>query len=181
MGKNVKSNRIARIFKTIYLKLIRINDSAIKIALGFGLGVFVGIMPGIGPVAALLLAFLLRVNRASAFLGSVLFNTWVGALALLPAIKIGSAVMGFNYSEVYEGVNSLIKSFAWKKLFEASVYGVLIPLGVGYTIIASVLAVVASVIVYVIARQIKRKRGQSNFLTLSKNHSDPLAPFFLDK
>jgi uncharacterized protein (DUF2062 family) len=58
MRKKTKANRIARLLKTVYLKLFRINDSPLKIALGFGLGVFVGVMPGIGPVIALLLALI---------------------------------------------------------------------------------------------------------------------------
>jgi uncharacterized protein (DUF2062 family) len=158
MGKNRKSNRIARILKTIYLKLVRINDSPIKIALGFGLGVFVGIMPGIGPVIALLLAFPLRVNRASAFLGSILFNTWAGLIALLLAIKIGSTVMGLNYQVVYAGWKELIKSFKWQKLFEASVQDVLIPMVVGYLIISLLIAVIMTIVVYLIAKQIRNKK-----------------------
>ena len=115
-------------------------------------------MPGIGPVIALLLAFLFRVNRVSAFLGSVLFNTWVGLIALLLAVKIGSAVKGLNYSEVYDGWNELIKDFKWDKLLEASVYDFLIPTGIGYLIISLVLATVAATVVYMIARQMKREK-----------------------
>jgi uncharacterized protein (DUF2062 family) len=90
MRKRSLPNKVKRLAKVVYLKLFRINDSPLKIALGFGLGVFIGVMPGVGPVIALLLAFLFRVNRASALLGSILFNTWVGLIALLLAIKIGS-------------------------------------------------------------------------------------------
>jgi len=158
MRKKTLFNKTKRLIKVIYLKLFRINDSPLKIALGFGLGVFIGVMPGIGPVIALLLAFLFRVNRASALLGSILFNTWVGLIALLLSIKIGSAVMGLNYIDVYDGWNGLIKNFKWEKLFEVSVYDVLIPIGIGYLIIAFIFAVVASVIVYMIAKQIRFKK-----------------------
>jgi uncharacterized protein (DUF2062 family) len=161
MRKRSISDKIKRLAKVVYLKLFRINDSPLKIALGFGLGVFVGVMPGIGPVIALLLAFPLRVNRASAFLGSVLFNTWVGLIALLLAIRIGSAVTGLNYNDVYDGWNGLIKNFKWEKLFEVSVYNVLVPIGIGYLIIALTFAVVASVIVYMIVKQIKMKKSKT--------------------
>jgi len=161
MRKRSLADKVKRLAKVVYLKLFRINDSPLKIALGFGLGVFVGVMPGIGPVIALLLAFPLRVNRASAFLGSVLFNTWVGLIALLLAIKIGSAVTGLNYNDIYDGWNGLIKNFKWEKMFEVSVYDVLVPIGIGYLIIALTFAVVASVIVYMIARQIKMKKSKS--------------------
>lgn len=161
MRKRSLADKVKRVAKVVYLKLFRINDSPLKIALGFGLGVFIGVMPGIGPVIALLLAFLFRVNRASALLGSILFNTWVGLIALLLAIKIGSAVTGLNYNDVYDGWNGLIKNFKWDKLFEVSVYDVFVPIGIGYLIIALTFAVVASVIVYMIAKQIKRKKAKA--------------------
>jgi uncharacterized protein (DUF2062 family) len=158
MQKKSRLNKIKRLAKLVYLKLFRINDTPLKIALGFGLGVFIGVMPGVGPVIALLLAFLFRVNRASAFLGSILFNTWVGLLALLFAIKVGSAVLGLNYHDVYTGWNELIKNFKWEKLFEVSVYDVLIPIGIGYFIIALFIASVATIVVYMIVLRIRNKK-----------------------
>lgn len=154
--------KIKRLAKLVYLKLFRINDSPLKIALGFGLGVFIGVMPGVGPAIALVLAFLLRVNRASALLGSVLFNTWIGLTAFFFAAKIGSIVTGSSYADICDGWNALIKSFKWEKLFEVSIYNILIPIGIGFLIISSVIAAVATVIVYAIARQIRmQKRSRS--------------------
>jgi len=158
MEKKTRLNRIARLLKTVYLKLFRINDSPMKIASGFGVGVFVGVMPGIGPVVAFALAFLLRVNRASALLGSILFNTWVGLLALLLAIKIGAAVRGLNYNDVYDGWLALLKNFKWEKLLESSVYDILLPIGIGYLIISFLFALVATAVVYMIAKQIRKKK-----------------------
>ncbi|MFA5320423.1 MAG: DUF2062 domain-containing protein [Candidatus Omnitrophota bacterium] len=163
MSKRAIFRRVSRLAKVIYLKLFRINDSPLKISLGFGLGVFVGVMPSIGPVIALLFAFLFRVNRAGALLGSLLFNTWVGFLVLLPAVKIGSAVMGLNYRNVYEGWKAFIKSFNPGKLFQASVYDVLLPIVVGYLIISLFLAVLATIIVYLIARKIKNRKSHREF------------------
>jgi len=68
-------NKFRGFFQLLYLKLIKINDTPQKIAFGFGLGVFSGIFPGTGPLAALFLALILRANRASALLGSLLTNT----------------------------------------------------------------------------------------------------------
>ena len=151
-------NKIQRLAKVIYLKLFRINDSPLKISMGFGLGVFIGVMPGMGPVIAFGLAILLGVNRASALLGSILFNTWVGVIALLFAIKIGAGVMGLDYQAVYANWNGLIKNFKWEKLFEASVYDVLFPIGIGYLIISLLFALVATIVVYTIAVQIRNKK-----------------------
>jgi uncharacterized protein (DUF2062 family) len=161
MGKAKKrktSERLRRLLKFVYIKLFRINDSPLKIALGFGLGVFIGVMPGIGPVIALLLALLLRVNRASALLGCILFNTWLGIMILLFAIKTGSAVMGLNYQDVYDGWSLFLKNFNWKNLFELSVYKVLIPIGVGYFIISFCLGVLMALAVFIIARKIRNKK-----------------------
>ncbi len=155
------AEKFHRILKFAYIKLFRINDSPLKIALGFGLGVFAGVMPGIGPVIALLLAFLFRVNRASALLGCFLFNTWLGMIILLSAVKTGSAVMGLNYQDVYAGWNLFLKNFNWKSLLELSAYKVLIPIGAGYLIISLSLGILMTVVVFAVARSIKNKKAVS--------------------
>lgn len=155
----VMLDKIKRLTKLFYLKLFRTNDGPHKIALGFGLGAFVGAMPGIGPVVALFLAFLFRVNRASALLGSVLFNTWLSFIALLLAIKVGALVMGRNYQEIQVAWTGIFKDFKWEKLFDVSVYDVLLPIGVGYLIISLVFAAVAAAVVYVIAVRIQTRRA----------------------
>ena len=53
-----KESILKKIISFIFAKLFKINDSAQKIALGVGLGVFSGLMPGTGPAAALFLAFI---------------------------------------------------------------------------------------------------------------------------
>jgi uncharacterized protein (DUF2062 family) len=80
----------------------------------------------------------------------------------LLAIKIGSSATGSNYHDVYDGWSALIKSFKWEKLFEVSVYDVLIPIGIGYLIISFIFATVATVVVYMIAQQIKIKKIKAN-------------------
>ncbi len=167
-------NKIKRFIKAVYLKLFRINDSPLKIALGFGIGVFIGVMPGMGPVIALLLALLFRVNRASALLGSILFNTWVGVLALLLSVKIGAAVTGVRYDEVYAGWNGLITNFKWEKLFQVSIYDVLIPIGIGYLIISFIFAAVATIAVYMIALRIKNKKSQKKRDNERGYHEQPV-------
>ncbi|MDD5109551.1 MAG: DUF2062 domain-containing protein, partial [Candidatus Omnitrophica bacterium] len=58
-----------KILNFLFSKLFKINDTAGKIALGVGLGVFSGLMPATGPLAALFLAFIFKANRAAALLG----------------------------------------------------------------------------------------------------------------
>lgn len=88
-----------RWLKLIYLKLFRINDSPQKVAIGLGLGVFFGIMPGLGPLAALFFAFLFKVNRAAALLGSVLTNTWLSIPVFALAVKAGFLITGMSYKD----------------------------------------------------------------------------------
>ncbi len=143
--------------KLIYSKLFKINDSPQKIALGFGLGVFLGILPGTGPVASLFLAFLLRLNRASALLGSLLVNTWINIVTFLLAIKIGSVIMGLNWQQVYNESLLIFKNFHFAGLFRLPVFKIILPLLIGYFIIALCAGVFAYIIVLVILSRIKRQ------------------------
>jgi uncharacterized protein (DUF2062 family) len=151
-------NKINRLAKLAYLKVLRIKDAPLRISLGFGLGVFVGVMPGIGPVIAVLLAFIFKVNRVSAFLGSMLCNTWVTFTVLILAIKIGSAVKGLDYHDVYMKFTDLIKHFKWEKLFDVSMQDVLIPIGIGFLIVSFIFAVAATLVVHIILLRIKSKK-----------------------
>ena len=145
-------NRLARFFKFLYLKLFRINDSPQKIALGFGLGIFLGILPGTGPIASLAAAFVLRVNRASALLGSLLTNTWLSFVTFALAVKIGSAVLGVSWQETSGQINRLIKHFHWKDLFNVSILKIALPLIIGYLIISFCLGLIAYLVALLILK-----------------------------
>lgn len=129
-------NKISRFFKLLYRKLVKINDTPQRIALGLGLGVTLGIIPGTGPLAALFLAFILKVNRASALLGSLLTNTWLSFATFALAIKSGSFVLRLSLEEVYRDWNSFLKDFHWVKLFKLSLLKLILPVLVGYIIVA---------------------------------------------
>ncbi len=158
MQKKFLLNKIKRLVKLVYLKLLRIKDTPLKIALGFGLGVFVGVMPGVGPVIAILLAFIFRLNRLSAFLGSVLSNAWISFITLLLAIKIGAAIRGLNYNDVHTNLIGVIKNFKWEELFDVSFYDVLMPIGIGYLIISLFFAVAATMVVYMFIIWFRNKK-----------------------
>ena len=129
-------NGLKRFFKLLYLKLFRINDTPQKIAAGLGLGVFSGIFPGTGPIAALFLAFVFRVNRAASLIGSLLTNTWLSFVTFILSIKTGSAILGLSWQEIYNEWNSLLKGFHWQGLFKSSVLKIILPVALGYLIIA---------------------------------------------
>lgn len=147
-----------KFFISLYEKLFKINDTPQKIALGFGLGVFSGILPGTGPVAALFLAFILRVNRASAFIGCLLTNTWLSFVTFLLAIKTGSAILNISWQQVRQNWNSLFRQFSWPNLFKISVLKVIFPVILGYLIIGICLGVFTYLITLVIIIKAKQRR-----------------------
>ncbi len=138
-----KENRIRRFFRLLYEKLVKINDTPQRVALGFGLGAALGIFPGTGPIAALTLAWLLRLNRASAVLGSLLTNTWLSFVTFLLSVKIGSAIMKISLQQVQEQWRELNSNFSWSKLLNLSSMKFVLPVLIGYLIIGVVMGLMA--------------------------------------
>jgi len=136
-----KNSWFAAISGLIFTKLFRINDSAQKIALGVGLGVFAGLVPGTGPAAALFLALIFRANRAAALLGGLLTNTWLSIVTFILAIKVGSVILKMNWQSVQQRVQVLFKDFSWSELLKFSVLETVLPLIIGYLVIGLILGV----------------------------------------
>jgi len=147
----------APFFKTIYFKLFRINDNPQKIAMGVGLGVFLGIMPGTGPIAALFLAILLRINKASALLGSVITNIWLSIPLFLLSVKAGSLVTGLKYSDIHTAWNNFLKDFHWMELLHTSVYKVIFPILTGYAIVSLCAGMLAYLFTLIILKSAPHK------------------------
>lgn len=129
--------------KGIYEKLVGINDSPQRIAIGFGLGVFLGILPGVGPIASLVLAALFRVNKAAAIAGSLLTNTWLSVVGFLLAIKIGAWATNNDWNEIANTYRELFKNFHWQNLFNTSFLNVISPLVIGYVLFSLVCGIAA--------------------------------------
>jgi uncharacterized protein (DUF2062 family) len=155
MKKKNKPSLI-RLLRFIYLKLFRINDSPQKIAQGFGLGVFLGILPGTGPIAALFLAFILRVNRIGALLGSVLTNTWLSFLIFPLSIKVGSIIMDLRWQEVNSNWLRFLKEFRFRDLCKLSVLKIILPVIVGFFVIAFCLGLLTYLIALIILKQTRK-------------------------
>jgi uncharacterized protein (DUF2062 family) len=142
MNKKTILNKFLRFLKALYLRLFRIHDSPQKVAIGFGLGAFMGILPGTGPLAALILAALFRVNKAAAFLGGLLTNTWLSLLTIALSIKIGASIMGLDSTEVYNTWKTVLKDFHWKQVLETRILSLILPILTGYLIVAFCLGVI---------------------------------------
>ncbi|HNQ50300.1 MAG TPA: DUF2062 domain-containing protein [Candidatus Omnitrophota bacterium] len=160
MNKKAFHNRIIRFFKVLYLKLFRINDSPQRVSLGFGVGAFVGFLPGTGPIAALVLAALFRINKAAALLGSLLTNTWLSFLTIILSIKIGSRIMGLEWHQVYDRWQELLKDFHWKQLLDVSILKLILPVLTGYLVLSFCLAIAVYIGALVILTMLKRRRDE---------------------
>ena len=126
--------------KSIAKKILHINDSPHRIALGFALGVFFGIVPGVGPIASTTVALMLRVNVAAALTASLVTNTWLSIVTWVLSLKIGSLVTGVNAQDLYVQGQQLIQNFTWSKLWDASIVTILKPLLIGNLIVAGVIS-----------------------------------------
>jgi uncharacterized protein (DUF2062 family) len=147
--------KIANLLKILYVKLVKINDTPQKIAIGFALGVFAGIMPGIGPISALFLAAIFRVNKISALLGSVISNTWLSIVVFLLSVKIGAAVTGLDWKLVNDEWAAFLKAFQWDNLFKLSIYKMIFPVIIGYFIISVIIGIIAYLIALFVHKKIK--------------------------
>jgi uncharacterized protein len=156
------TNKVQVFFKSIYHKLVGINDSPHKIAGGFAVGVFLGILPAAGPVASIVVAWILRVNRAAAFVGGLLTNTWLSLVTFVFAIKIGSYITGADWQKVSEQCKEIFKTFNWRAFFDASIMDILKPMFVGYAVVALIAAVIAYVAAFQIVSKRRRRRALSS-------------------
>jgi uncharacterized protein (DUF2062 family) len=142
-----------RIFAFIFAKLLKINSSAQKVALGFGLGVFSGILPGTGPLFAIFLAFVFKANRAAAVLASILTNTWFSIATFVLAIKVGSVILNLHWQKVQQKAGLLFKDASLAKFLKFSFFDVLLPIFIGYLAIGVILGLVSYLIILLIMRR----------------------------
>lgn len=100
--------RFRRIFRYIYLRLVRVGGDPVHIGLGFALGVFLGIFPtfGVGTPLALLIASLLRWNRISAVLGSLVMNPLTTPFFWTLSGSFGAAIFHADAKKVLQSVGN---------------------------------------------------------------------------
>jgi uncharacterized protein (DUF2062 family) len=138
-----KIKEAASYFSGLFRKLFVIDDTPQKIALGLGIGVFLGIMPGTGPVAALVIAALLRANKASALIGAVLTNTWFSLVCLVLAAKIGARLAGTDWQTIFTAWQQAFRPFAWEKLFQPQFLKLALAVSLGFLAIGLCLGIFA--------------------------------------
>ena len=137
-------------------QLVRIDDTPHRKAAGLALGVFLGTFPGVGPIAALTLAFLFRVNRATALAGSLLTNTWISLAILAPAVQVGSRIFRLDEQRVMDALRQLMADFSFRKLFDIPTGAVLGAIVSGFLIISLVVGFFVYVFSILIFMRLKK-------------------------
>ena len=130
-----------------YQQLIKMDDTPMRIAVSFGVGVFLGILPLTGIVAALGVAFLFKLNKPAVMLGCVLTNSWLSIVTFLISLKIGALILGLNWITIEQQVHDLMQHFSLKLFFDAALFSILKPLFIGYAIVGLICGAVSSVVV----------------------------------
>ncbi len=130
-------NKIVDWLKSTAKKVIYLNDTPEKIALGFSLGVFLGIFPtfGLGGILALGLSSVLRLNYASTIMGSVMIMNPVTT----PMFWGLSALVG---SLIFSKDSNLILEYIKNKMLFKSLGEIAIIYLSGNLIISSLLSAV---------------------------------------
>jgi uncharacterized protein (DUF2062 family) len=137
-------------------KIVSIDDSNQRIALGFGLGVFLGVFPGVGPLTALILAGFFKINRIAALLGVLLFNTWLTFATFILSVKLGSWAMHLDWRKEYDQAWQLLTHFKFANLFKAAILETLLPILLGYIIIAFFISFVVYLVVLGILTRVRK-------------------------
>lgn len=121
-------------------QLMGVNDTPHRKALGLAVGVFLGIFPGTGPVAALVVAFIFKINRAAVLLGALLTNTWISVVIGALAIKVGLFFLKIDGRNVQEVLDFIWDDFHWKKLFDGQILNILNPFLLGFLVMGGLIS-----------------------------------------
>lgn len=140
------------------------NDTPFRIAFGFSIGAFMGILPGTGPLAALALAALFRMNKAAALLGGLLTNTWLSWVTLLFAIKTGAFIYGIEWQDLYKIWENILKDFHWNQLLSAGIWSFLMPVATGYLVLSLLFGLAVFLISLTILTIFHKKRNSPSDL-----------------
>ncbi len=141
-----------------YLRLVRLNDSPEKVALGFAIGVTVGIFPtfGLGIVIVIFLAWLTKINKASAIIGTLLMNPWTSPFFWALSFFTGSLMLGNSIKDTA----FLFKSLKTHTDLWEAVLGkrLILPYIIGNITVTAVSATASYLLVYYLVKAYKNAK-----------------------
>jgi len=139
---------LSKKLKNFLHRFFLIDDTPHKIAGGAALGIFMGIAPGEGVLVTLFFAWLLRLNRLAALSGVAATNGWTSFFLLPFSAAIGGFLFHVNSTELIQKFPASY-SLGWKYFFSKIIFfDLVLPVAVGLTIIALVIAAVFYLAIY---------------------------------
>ena len=122
--------------KLFFSSFFTLNDTPHNIAGGLALGIFLGIIPGAGILAALFLATIFKLNKATATVGVLATNTWSIFIISPLAAMVGGFLFNINPSKLFENFQSTYYLGVKYFLNELIFFDLALPLIVGMLIVA---------------------------------------------
>ncbi len=151
-------------FEKLYRKIVGINDSPQKIARGVAIGIFWGIMPtfGLAIIFSVPTAILLRANKFSSILSSLISNPLTTPFFLGFGYKIGEYILNSPKDN--------IPSLSWEIIKTEYLWEISKSLLIGTTILATTIALSAYVVILKIIQKHRRKViKEENFKKYSRS------------
>lgn len=135
-------------FKKWLKQFFLINDSPVKIAGGTALGIFLGIIPGEGILSTVFFSWLFRLNRLSALAGVAATNMWMTAVILPPSAAVGGFLFHENTAKLIDNFNKEVR-LGWEYFLSETVFfNLLLPLMVGFLIVAGAISLAFFFLLY---------------------------------
>jgi len=153
-------SKIKEKLRKLYHQIIDINDTPEKIALGMAIGIALGILPtfGMGIILAIGLAFLLKANRLSAILGTVIANPWIAPFFWMTSYAVGWLLLGRGWADL-QAEWELYKNNA-KSLGELIGKDILLPYIIGNVILTAIFTITGYMITLKLVRIYKKRKRQ---------------------
>lgn len=137
-------NKIKNFFRQFFL----INDTPHKIAGGAALGIFLGIVPGEGVLTTLVFASIFKLNRLAATAGVLATNMWMTVVVLPLTASLGGFLFHENTTALMDNFHTTYH-LGWKFfLSKAIFFDLVLPLAVGFIIVAGVIALIFYFLIY---------------------------------
>jgi uncharacterized protein (DUF2062 family) len=115
------------------------------------------VFPGTGPIAALVTAFIFRVNKAASLAGALAVNTWINVVSFPLAIAIGAFATGADPARISKEWSQATDPFIWKTFIAFLLHRAIVALLLGYIIIGVALGIIGYAATSVIISRVRRK------------------------
>lgn len=105
--------RLGRLAKLLYVRVVRVNASPHRVAAGVAVGVWLGVFPtfGLAGPVAYVLAWIFRFNKAGALAGAAIMNPLTSPLFWAASAMLGAAFAGTDWHVIYSSIRN--ERYVW--------------------------------------------------------------------